>query len=68
MDKEQLPLELREEFGRYAFPDKDYGEKAIEVILPFLEGVDEQNNDSRLATVWIDGEGNCYNGTKRICA
>lgn len=35
----QLPLELREEFGKYAFPDEDYGAKAIEPILPFLDGM-----------------------------
>lgn len=40
-----LPLELREEFAKYAFPDENYGAKAIEPILPFLETIADLDDD-----------------------
>ena len=56
MNKDKLPLDLRKEFGNFAFPDEDYGAKAIEPILPFLENIaDEDDSEHRQIQIKQDG-------------
>jgi hypothetical protein len=63
----KLPLELKEEFGNYAFPDEDYGAKAIEPILPFLETIaDVDDSEYRQIPIGYNKEGTVVAKTQKL--
>jgi hypothetical protein len=67
MNKDKLPLKLREEFGKYAFPDENYGAKAIEPILPFLEIIaDVDDNEYRQILIGYNKERTVVAKTQKL--
>jgi len=63
----KLPLELREEFSNYAFPDENYGVKAIEPILSFLETIpDLDDNEYRQIPIGYNKEGTVVAKTQKL--
>jgi hypothetical protein len=63
----KLPLELREEFGKYAFPDENYGAKAIEPILPFLESIaDVDDSEHRQIQISLNKDGTVEAQSKKL--
>jgi len=67
MNNDKLPLALREAFGNYAFPDEEYGAKAIEPILPCLEPiVDRDDTEYRQIPISQNQEGRVKAKSKKF--
>ncbi len=67
MNNDKLPLALREAFGNYAFPDEEYGAKAIEPILPCLEIIaDRDDTEYRQIPISQNQEGRVKAKSKKF--
>jgi len=67
MNNDKLSLELREAFGNYAFPDAEYGAKAIEPILPCLEIIaDRDDTEYRQIPISQNQEGRVKAKSKKF--